>query len=56
MTKCPYCGEDYSDPNGVASDEYMYHGHIIMECENPDKMERAYLNASPEERENHWPI
>jgi len=36
-------------------DEYMYHGHILFDCPNPDPMERAYLNASPKEREEHWP-
>lgn len=54
-TICPYCKKDYSDPNGVASLDYMYQGHIIHDCPNPDKMERAYLNAAPAEVGEHWP-
>lgn len=54
MPECPYCGKDYTDPNDVASDEYMYHGHIINDCPDPDMMERVYLNASPKEREEVW--
>lgn len=53
-TICPYCGEDYGDPDGP-SDDYMYHGHILWDCPNPDKMERAYLNASLVERAEVWP-
>jgi len=54
MESCPYCGEDYTDPNGVASDDYMYQGHIIFDCPCPDKMERAFLNASAKERNEVW--
>ena len=54
MSECRYCGSDYSDPNGVASDDYMRHGHIIFDCPNRDQMERAYLNASPKERSEVW--
>lgn len=54
-TICLYCGQDYSDPNGVAGDDYMYHGHILFDCPDPDMMERAWLNASPTERAEVWP-
>lgn len=54
MTDCPYCGKDYTaGPDGPA-DDYMYQGHILFECPDPDKMERAYLNASPVEKEEVW--
>lgn len=55
MSDCPYCGEDYSDPNDVAGDDYMYHGHILFDCPRPDRMEWAWLRASPLEREEVWP-
>lgn len=54
-TICPYCGSDYSDPNGVASDDYMWHGHIVNDCPDPDRMVWAYLNASAQERIEVWP-
>lgn len=52
-TECPYCGVDYGDD--TASDDYMYQGHILFDCSNPDRMEWAYLNASPVERAEVWP-
>lgn len=43
-TECPYCGVDYTDPNGIASDGYMKIGHLIMDCEEIPQAHRAYIN------------
>lgn len=41
--RCEFCGEDYTDPNGVAPDQYMWEGHVIMECEEvPDDVRDWY--------------
>jgi len=53
---CEYCGKVYYTEDMAPSQEYMRHGHIIMECESPDQMEKAWLNASPWEKEHTWPI
>lgn len=52
---CSNCGEEYSDPNGIASEEYMWQGHVLFDCPDPNQMFKAWLNASPAERQEVWP-
>jgi len=50
MVICEYCGDETEDENGVASDDYMYHGHLLFDCSEVPALVRARLNAPPEER------
>lgn len=52
IDKCDYCGEDYTDPNGVASDEYMWTGHILNDCPDVPEDVFDYVNAPPQERKD----
>jgi len=53
--QCDYCGQTYATEDDVPSDDYLRHGHVLFDCPSPDKMERAWLNASPVERAEAWP-
>lgn len=41
---CPYCEEDYTDPNGVVDDDYRREGHWIMECAEIPEKHWKFLN------------
>lgn len=54
--RCEYCGEVYWEPvDAPAGPGYMFQGHVLFECEDPDQMFKAWLNASPVERQKVWP-
>lgn len=52
-TTCTYCGEDFS--HEIVPDNVAWEDHILFECDKPDPMLKARMNASPMEIDKVWP-
>lgn len=47
--ECPYCGEDYTSDGEYPGDGYMFEGHILFDCPDPDEDHRRHINQPPSE-------